>query len=95
MRFVIISTILSNIVTVDSSAIVTMITTIGVVWMIFLLFFGTLVTHDYSLGKNLITILGTIVAMAIIMFVVILFASLVVKMVMFIATIVSEIGNRV
>ena len=93
--FVIISTILSNIVTVDSSAIVTMITTIGVVWMIFLLFFGTLVTHDYSLGKNLITILGTIVAMAIIMFVVILFASLVVKMVMFIATIVSEIGNRV
>ena len=93
--FVIISTILSNIVTVDSSAIVTMITTIGVVWMVFLLFFGTLVTHDYSLGKNLITILGTIVAMAIIMFVVILFASLVVKMVMFIATIVSEIGNRV
>jgi len=93
--FVIISTILSNIVTVDSSAIVTMITTIGVVWMVFLLFFGTLVTHDYSLGKNLITILGTIVAMAIIMFVVILFASLVVKMIMFIATIVSEIGNRI
>ena len=93
--FVIVSTILTNIVTVESSSIVTMITTIGVVWMVFLLFFGTLVTHDYSLGKNLITILGTIVAMAVIMFVIILFASLMVKMIMFIATIISEIGNRV
>ncbi len=93
--FVIISTILTNIVTVESSAIVTMITTIGVVWMVFLLFFGTLVTHDYSLGKNFVTILGTIVAMAVIMFVIILFASLIVKMIMFVATIVSEIGNRI
>ena len=70
-------------------------TKIGVVWMAFLLFFGTLVTHDYSLGKNFVTILGTIVAMAIIMFVIILFASLMVKMVMFISTLVSEIGNRI
>ena len=63
--------------------------------MVFLLFFGTLVTHDYTLGKNFITILGTIVAMAVIMFVIILFASLLVKMIMFIVTIVSEIGNRI
>ncbi len=93
--FVIISTILTNIITVESSAITTLITALGVVWMIFLLFFGTLVTQDYSLGKNFVTILGTIVAMAIIMFVAILFASLMVKIVMFILTIVSEIGNRV
>ena len=93
--FVIVSTILTNIVTAESSAIVTMITTIGVVWMAFLLFFGTLVTHDYSLGKNFVTILGTVVAMAIIMFVIILFSSLVVKMIMFIVTIISEIGNRI
>ena len=79
--FVIISTVLTNVVTVESSAITTMLTAIGVVWMVFLLFFGTLVTQDYSLGKNFITILGTIVAM--------------VKMIMFIVTIVSEIGNRV
>jgi len=93
--FVVISTVLTNIVTVESSAIITMITTIGVVWMAFLLFFGTLVTHDYSLGKNFVTILGTVVAMAVIMFVIILFSSLVVKMVMFVATIISEIANRV
>ncbi len=93
--FVIIATVLTNVVTVDSSTIITLIISIGVAWMAFLLFFGTLVTHDYSLGKNFITILGTILAMAIIMFIAILFSSLVVKMVMFVVTVVSEIGNRV
>lgn len=93
--FVIIATILTNVVTVDSSTIITLVIALGVVWMAFLLFFGTLVTHDYSLGKNFVTILGTVVAMAIIMFVIILFSSLMVKMIMFIATIVSEIGNRI
>ena len=92
--FVIVSTILTNVLTVDEGSIVTMLTTIGVVWMAYLLFFGTLVTHDYSLNKNVITILGTVVAMAVIMFVAILFSSLVVKMAMFVFTLISEIGNR-
>jgi hypothetical protein len=72
-----------------------MLVTISVVWMILLLFFGTLVTHDYSLGKNMVTILGTIVAMAVIMFVAILFSSLVVKMVTFVVSLFSEVGNRI
>ena len=93
--FVVIATLLTNIVTVESSTIVTLIISLGVVWMAFLLFFGTLVTHDYSLGKNFVTILGTVVAMAVIMFIAILFSSLLVKMVMFIVTVVSEIGNRI
>lgn len=93
--FVIVATVLTNVVTVESSTIITLIIALGAVWMAFLLFFGMLVTHDYSLGKNFVTILGTIVAMAVIMFIIILFSSLVVKMVMFIVTVVSEIGNRV
>ena len=44
--------------------------------------------------KNFITVLGTIVAMLIIMFVAILFSSLLVKMVSFITGLVSEIANR-
>jgi len=54
-----------------------------------------LVTHDYTTNKNFITVLGTIVAMAIIMFVAILFSSLVVKMVTFIIALITEIGNRI
>ena len=93
--FVVLSTLLTNVVTVEQSSIVTMLTTLGVVWMVILLFFGTLVTHDYSLRKNVVTILGTIVAMAVIMFVIILFSSLIVKMVTFIISLISEISNRV
>ena len=59
-----------------------------------LLFFGMLVTHDYTLKKNFVTTLGTILAMVVIMFIAILFSSLVAKMVTFIISIFTEIGNR-
>ena len=92
--FVVISTILSNFMITSEGSMVTLFISIGFIWSMILLFFGTLVTHDYSLGKNVITILGTIVAMAVIMFIAILFSSLVVKMVQFVISIFAEIGNR-
>lgn len=91
----IVSTLLSNIVSADEAAIVTLLVSIGFVWAGLLIFFGMMVTHDYSMGKNLLTILGTIIAMAIILFVVVLFSSLIGKMVSFISTIVTELSFRV
>ena len=93
--FVVISTILTNVMTLQEGSMVNLLVSIGYVWVFFLLFFGTMITHDYSMGKNFITILGTIVAMAIIIFVVVLFSSLVAKMVSFVLAITSEIANRV
>ena len=92
--FLIVSTVLTNVMTTTEGSMVKLLVTIGVIWMAMLLFFGTLVTHDYSLGKNVITILGTVLAMIVIMFVIILFSSLVMKMVTFVIAIVKEIGNR-
>ena len=92
--FVILSTVLTNVLTSDQSSMVNLIITFGFIWTVMLLFFGTLVTHDYSLGKNVITILGTILAMAVIMFVILLFSSLMMKMVTFVIAIVKEVGNR-
>jgi len=74
---------------------VSMLVTIGYIWVGILLFFGMVVTHDYTTGKNVITTLGTIVAMAVIMFIAILFSSLVMKMVTFLIAIFTEIGNRI
>ena len=65
------------------------------IWAALLLFFGTAVTHDYTMGKNMITILGSILAMAIIMFVAILFASLIAKIVSFVSSLIIEIGYRI
>ena len=92
--FVILSTVLTNVLTTDQSSMVNLIITFGFIWTVMLLFFGTLVTHDYSLGKNVITILGTVLAMVVIMFVIILFSSLVMKMVTFVIAIFKEVGNR-
>ena len=92
--FVIISTALTNVFTLREGAMVSMLVTIGYVWVGILLFFGTLVTHDYSVGKNIISTLASIVAMMIIMFVVILFSGLVVKMVTFVSSLITEIANR-
>ena len=92
--FIILSTILTNVFTAEEAGIVTLLTGIGYVWTGILLFFGMVVTHDYSTGKNVITTLGTIVAMAVIIFIAVLFSSLVVKMVTFIIALFTEIGNR-
>jgi high-affinity nickel permease len=71
-----------------------MLVSVAWVWTGILLFFGTMVTHDYSLLKNIITCIGTIVAMAFIMFCGVLFSTLLVKMVNFVSGIVTEISYR-
>ncbi|MBR2986786.1 MAG: YIP1 family protein [Clostridia bacterium] len=92
---IIVSTLLSNILTEEEMAISTMLVTIAFIWAALLLFFGMAVTHDYTMGKNMITILGTILAMAIIMFVAILFTSLIAKIVSFVSSLIIEIGYRI
>ena len=92
--FIIVSTILTNVFTATEGSMVSMLVTIGYIWVGILLFFGMVVTHDYTTGKNVITTLGTIVAMAVIMFIAILFSSLVMKMATFLVSIVTEIASR-
>ena len=92
--FVTVSTILTNVLTVSEGSIVNLLVTFGYVWVAILLFFGMVVTHDYTTGKNVIATLGSIVAMAVIMFIAILFSSLVMKMVTFIIAIFTEIFSR-
>jgi len=65
------------------------------VWVGMLLFFGAMVVHDYSLGKNVLTVLGSVVGMAFIMFIAILFSSLLMRMVMFVNSIATELSYRI
>ena len=90
----IVSTIASNFVTLEESAIASMLVTVAFVWAGMLIFFGTMVTHDYSFGKNLLMCVATIVGMAVIMFVGFLFSSLIGKMVSFVSSIIMEISYR-
>ena len=91
---VIISTALTNILVGSESQITTMIVTIAYIWMALLIIIGMQVTHDYSTGKNILTIIATIVGMIFIMFLAVLFVSLISKMASLVSTIASEISYR-
>jgi len=88
------ATLCSNWVTTTEASIIEMLGTIAFIWAFMLIFFGTMVTHDYSMGKNLITIVGTILAMACIVFIVLLFSMLLSKLVGLVTNIVTEIQFR-
>jgi hypothetical protein len=53
-----------------------------------------LVTHNYTMPKNILMIICTIVAMVVIMFVAILFSTLLIKVVSFAISIITEVGKR-
>ncbi len=88
------SVILSNVTVLDEMSLVNLLTTFAFFWAGMLLFFGTMVIHDYTIGKNVITIVGTIVGMAFIMFLGILFSSLVQKIFSFGYNIYVELSLR-
>ena len=87
-------TIYSNFCISTEVDIIGFISTFAFIWLGLLVFFGTMVTHDYPMGKNVITVLGTIVGMVFIMFVAVLFTTLVGKIVGLITNIVDEIQYR-
>ena len=89
------ATIVSNFILANEVKTVSLITTIGLVWMGMLIFFGTMVIHDYTIGKNLITVVATLVGMICIMFIAILFSTLLGKLVGFITNIITEIQYRI
>ena len=85
---------LSNIVTVDEMGILSLVNSIAFVWMAMLIFFGSMITHDYSLPKNILTTIGTIDGAPFIMFVIILFGSLITKVFTFFWNIYAELSYR-
>ena len=56
-----------------------------------LIFFGMMVTHDYSMFKNILTSGGTILGMVVIMFIAILFSTLLGKLLSFVTNIITEV----
>ncbi len=88
------TTIASNFLLASELKMVTLFTTIGFVWLGLLLFFGMMVTHDYGIGKNVIATLGTLLAMVFIMFLALLFSTLLGKLVSFVTNIVTELQYR-
>ncbi len=86
---------LTNVMSLAEMDLVNMVIAIGWVWVGLLAFFGVMVTHDYGLVKNFVTVLFSIVMVALIMFIAVLFFGLISQIYAFGHNIYVELSNRV
>ncbi len=86
--------IFSNIITLEEAAFYTFFDIFSLVWAGMLLILGTSVVHQYSMGKTLLTCICIVVGMGLIIFIALLFFSLLQQMISFIYTIYKEIALR-
>ena len=88
------NTVLSNVFAQDEGSFMTIITYIGLVWTILVMFVGLSAIHEYSVGKTVVSILLTAFGMAVILFLIILFYTLITQTVSFAVSVAQEISLR-
>ena len=86
--------VLSNVVTVDEAAFYGVMNTLSLVWSGGLIVCAMMQIHDYSLGKTLLFIVMSIFAMAVIIFLLLLFFTLVGDAVGYVTSLYDEIQFR-
>ena len=90
-----INVLLSHTLIQDEAVFMQAIRIIGVGWSVILLFSAIKSVHQYSFGKTVFAIILTIAAMLIMLFLLVLFMSLIQQVYIFISTIYTEISYRV
>lgn len=90
----IIQIILSNFVIREEIMIVNVISGIGIVWFLFMIVAGLCTIHEYSFGKNMASVFLSFVAAAIIIFLGVLFFTLMEQMITFVVSVVQEFIRR-
>ena len=74
--------------------ILNVIVSLGLVWSIFMLVAGLLTIHEYTFGKNAAAIFLTFIAAIIIVFIGMLFFTLIEQMISFIVSVAQEMIRR-
>ncbi len=86
--------LLSHVITLEEGTFYYIIGFISYAWTGILVFIGTMMTHEYTLGKTIFTCLITIVGMAIILFIGLMFFHVISEIIVFVSTIYKEIRFR-
>ncbi len=89
-----VTTLLSNVIILEEAPILTAFYYIGVVWFCYLVFCGLCTIHEYTASRNILTLLVTLVAAIIIIFLVILYFTLMDTVIGFVEIISTEISKR-
>lgn len=86
--------VFSNFVISEEVPLLTAFTSIGTVWFCFLVFAGLCVIHEYTVFSNILMLIGTFIATIIIVFLLMLYITIMSKTVNFIVTVISEFLRR-
>lgn len=86
---------ISNFIISEEVIILNAVEIIAVVWFAFLMFSGLCVVHEYGAAKNIITLIATAIAACIIIFLIVLFISLLEQMISFFTTAGEELLRRI
>lgn len=78
----------------EEGAFYTFFTSLSILWTAALMIVGTMITHQYSMKKTILTIIGIMVGMAIIIFIGLLFTSVIQQIVNFFTVLYKEITFR-
>ncbi|WP_028609008.1 Yip1 family protein [Paenibacillus harenae] len=86
--------LLSNVITLREASFYFLLESVATLWFVWLLFIGTMTVHQYTVMKTIMTMLLTVVVMGIIIFLGLLFFSLIQQIVSFVYTIYQELSLR-
>lgn len=86
--------LLSHMITLEEGAFYYIIGFAAYLWTAVLVFTGTMMTHEYTVGKTVFTCIITIVGMGIILFIGLLFFNVISEIVVFVSTVYKEIRFR-
>lgn len=85
----------SNVVTKEEGVFYTYFNVFALIWAVFLLLCGLMMIHDYGLMKGLGSTILSVAGMAIIMFIILLFFSLISDAITYVISLVKEVTLRV
>lgn len=85
---------LSNVLTLEEGSFIHYAETIASVWMGMLIVCAVMQIHDFTFGKTILTLIATIVGMLVIVFVLLLFFSLITDAVAYFISLYKEISYR-
>jgi len=86
--------IFSNLITVEEAAFLNFFQSLALLWSGALIIFGTMVVHQYTLPKTILTSVLIVIGMGLILFIALLFFSLIQQIYTFIYIIFKEISLR-
>jgi len=86
--------LLSHVLTAEEAAFYTFFDSVIITWVLALIFFGMMMTHDYSMGKSVLTASVSVVGICIMLFIGLLFISLVQEIITSFLDIYKELSFR-